>query len=307
MSWINVSIQTVKSHAYDPDGFLSWKFPIDEASTYLKDVKCSYSPCHYNKDSKYSDKNGNEKDGYFRRNDNNAIYGTVNALMLDFDDGLTIDEAKSIFAQYEGVIATTKSHQKDKNGIVCDRFRVIIPMQEAVTLTKEEYSEMMSYVMELYPQADKACKNISRFYFSNPDAEIYLLDGTKTFDWKAVYSKAKKLQAIAKQREANASKAKQTQASSKQREATIIFDGEKIDYLRSIAQTPKFLELIKFDRFSQGGRNNYLYSVAMYLQGCGMSDSEIVDNVLWVNAQGDGIPEKEINGTIFRSMRLGVA
>ena len=290
MSWINVSIQSVNPIAQNPEGFLEWRLPKEEWKYFLRDVKCSYSPCHYTRDS--------EK-GFYYRLDDNAVVGSVNSLMLDFDDGLSISEALKIFAMYDGIIATTKSHQKDKHGVVCDRFRVIIPTKEPIDLNKEQYSEMMSYVMEIYPQADKACKNISRFYFSNPEAEIYMLDGSESFDWREVYTKARKLKAIQKQKEA---KCKQEQA--QMRQPTIEFHSEKSDYIRSLFGSKKLLDLLKFDRFSAGGRNNYLYSVAMYLKDSGLSDSEVADTTLWVNAQGDGISEKEIRQTIFRSMRI---
>lgn len=51
-----------------------------------------------------------------------------NILILDIDDGLTIDKAKEIFKGFKYFICTTKSHQKEKKGLVCDRFRIILPI-----------------------------------------------------------------------------------------------------------------------------------------------------------------------------------
>lgn len=51
-----------------------------------------------------------------------------NILILDIDDGLTIDKAKEIFKCFKYFICTTKSHQKEKKGLVCDRFRIILPI-----------------------------------------------------------------------------------------------------------------------------------------------------------------------------------
>lgn len=50
-----------------------------------------------------------------------------NILILDIDDGLSIKEAMNKFKHYKYFICTTKSHQKEKKGIVCDRFRIIFP------------------------------------------------------------------------------------------------------------------------------------------------------------------------------------
>ena len=40
----------------------------------------------------------------------------------------SIDKAKEIFKGFKYFICTTKSHQKEKKGLVCDRFRIILPI-----------------------------------------------------------------------------------------------------------------------------------------------------------------------------------
>ena len=91
----------------------------------------------------------------------------------------------------------------------------------------------------------------------------------------------------------------------KERVVNIHFDGSKIDTLRQISHTDKMLRLLKFnERFGAGGRNNYLFACAKYLQDSGMMDNEVVNEVLWINSQGDGISEEEIKQTIFKSLRI---
>ena len=46
-------------------------------------------------------------------------------LVLDVDDGCTLSEALEVFKDFAHVVGTTKSHQKEKNGVVCDRFREV--------------------------------------------------------------------------------------------------------------------------------------------------------------------------------------
>lgn len=46
--------------------------------------------------------------------------------VLDYDSGLTLSDAVSLFRDYTHIIATTRSHQKIKNGATCDRFRVVL-------------------------------------------------------------------------------------------------------------------------------------------------------------------------------------
>jgi hypothetical protein len=72
-----------------------------------------YSPFLFKDGTKKSENWNNEKQ---------------NILILDVDDGLTIEKAKETFKGFKYFICTTKSHQKEKKGIVCDRFRIILPI-----------------------------------------------------------------------------------------------------------------------------------------------------------------------------------
>ena len=110
------------------------------------------------------------KDGYI----NDANYLKEQSLfIIDVDEGLTIEDAKSLFQNLTYLITTTKSHQKDKNGILCDRFRLIFPTVSTFHLEPEIYKEMYVNVlnslgMEL---ADTKCRNASRWYYGNPNGE----------------------------------------------------------------------------------------------------------------------------------------
>lgn len=74
----------------------------------------------YRQYSPFTFKNGTKKSENWS-NENQDL------LILDIDDGLTIQDAKEQFKSYEYLLATTKSHQIDKKGLKCDRFRIIIP------------------------------------------------------------------------------------------------------------------------------------------------------------------------------------
>lgn len=47
-------------------------------------------------------------------------------ITIDVDDGLSIEDFKKIMYKYEYCLSTTKSHQIEKKGKVCDRFRCTI-------------------------------------------------------------------------------------------------------------------------------------------------------------------------------------
>lgn len=249
--------------------------------------------------SKFNYSAGVFKDNY-RNKDNYLCYSDL--IILDVDDGLTIKEAKSLFEPFDYIISTTKSHQKDKNGIICDRFRVILPTEEPITLDKEQYSIMMEEVYKDYPFVDTVCKDASRFYFPAKNAEIYTHEGFTRFEWKEYWLKAKannKTYQELKRRKEQLNKVFNT-SSSNNEELT------KADYIRKIAKTEKLLKVINFDeKFVSGKRNHTLYSWTRYFkEEVGLTDNETMELIYWINNQGDSIPDKEIEKTIFKSLRL---
>lgn len=208
-------------------------------------------------------------------------------LIFDIDDGLDIDTAYKMFSCYEGLIATTKSHTPEKH-----RFRIILPLQERTSCTYEEYTDAMRWLMDTaYPFLDKQCKDPARIYFGNSNAEFEILDGRILFDfnrWVELAKKNKKVSAWVE------SKAPEPQN-----------DGTKPDWYRANWKTPQMLKALRHgDKFAQGSRNGTLYAWAKYFQEMGFADAEIRDVVFWLNSEGDGVPEREIESTIFRSMRL---
>ena len=256
--------------------YISKSLPFGEFGTILKS-KFNYSPFQY-------------RENY--RNENNSILTNANCIFLDFDDGLSIDKAKGIFSHLCYVLATTKSHQKEKNGKVCDRFRIVIPCETNISLSKEDYKELMSDIITTHG-ADRACKDIARFYYGYENCDVFYNFGD-LFDLDKAMEKVKKKKQIIKE-----------MTKTKERVVNIIFDGSKIDTLRQISHTDKMLRLLKFnERFGAGGRNNYLFACAKYLQDSGMTDDEVISEVLWINRQGDGISEEEIKQTIFKSLRI---
>lgn len=270
---LNITFSTSNELAKD---YISNSLPFGEFGTILKS-KVNYSPFQY-------------RDNY--RNETNSILMNANCIFLDFDDGLSIDKAKSVFSDFCYVLATTKSHQKEKNGKVCDRFRIVIPCETNIHLCKEDYKELMNDIITTYG-ADKACKDIARFYYGYENAEVFYNFG-ELFDLDNAILKAKKKKQIIKE-----------MTKTKERVVNIHFDGSKVDTLRQISHTDKMLRLLKFnERFGAGGRNNYLFACAKYLQDSGMSDDEVVSEVLWINSMGDGISEDEIKHTIFKSLRI---
>ena len=80
------------------------------------------------------------RDGY--RDGNHALPGQE-LVILDFDERYSIGEAMVDFAEYVGVIATTRNHMKEKHGVLAERFRVILPTDKPIMLEREAFKLMM--------------------------------------------------------------------------------------------------------------------------------------------------------------------
>jgi len=82
---------------------------------------------------------------------------------LDFDEGLELEKAKVLFAPFLHVIATTKSHQVEKAGKTCDRFRVFLRFGERCK-SVEDYEATAAMLINKY-NSDAACKDAARFFW----------------------------------------------------------------------------------------------------------------------------------------------
>jgi hypothetical protein len=116
------------------------------------------------------------KDNYRKKNN----FQKAEAIAIDVDnDGLndnyTIVDAAEKFAQYKHIIMPSKSHQKEKNGKVKDRFRVILFLDKAITDAKD-FQATWKTIYDFYPAADRACKDASRFFFPSP--EVYSVNNS---------------------------------------------------------------------------------------------------------------------------------
>lgn len=106
-----------------------------------------------------------------------------NLFIIDVDNDLTIEDAKKLFSSMTYLITTTKSHQKlKKQGnkeVTCDRFRIILPTSSVFHLNYKTYSETYMNVINSLgiQEADKKCRNASRWYYGNPDGEYWYNEG----------------------------------------------------------------------------------------------------------------------------------
>lgn len=112
------------------------------------------------------------------RTEENVIPG-FNAIVLDVDEGISIDIVKELMKDYKFLLYTTKRHQTEGYG---DRFRMILPINYTLELDNEEYAEFMKSIFAWLPfktdtSYQKREKKSETFaggqYFYNMNGELF--------------------------------------------------------------------------------------------------------------------------------------
>lgn len=120
---------------------------------------------------------GTYKDDY--RNLKNFIQCKCIGLDIDNDKHgqiMSLNEAKTAFKDYKHIIATTRSHQKEKHGIVVDRFRVILFLKEPI-LDIETFYRVWHGLKREFNVIDPQCKDASRYWFPSNKIEQIQKEG----------------------------------------------------------------------------------------------------------------------------------
>ena len=82
---------------------------------------------------------------------------------------------------HKGIIATTRNHRKEKNGVICDRFRLVIPFDKPIT-DLETYKYNMRLALDRWPWIDKNALDGARFFF--PSNKVIYLDSKAIYSWE---------------------------------------------------------------------------------------------------------------------------
>ena len=207
------------------------------------------------------------KEGY--RSSSKAIPG-FNLVILDVDEGISLDLARELLKDYTALYATTKRHTESNN-----RFRIILPLSHTLKLRQEDYSKFMSNVFEWLPfNVDSQTKDIARKWESNNGDYYYnsgnLLDATLFIPETKKQEEQKKT----------------------------ILDAEGLNNLERWF-------LLNTD---EGSRNNMLIRYAFTLVDQGLSLEAISDRVVGFNRKlKNPLAEEEIHGTILISTAKRIA
>lgn len=192
------------------------------------------------------------------RTSSNALPGQ-DVVILDFDEGMTLDEAKMKFSAFKAVIGTTRNHQVSKNGVICDRFRVAIQCSP-MSLNVEEYKQMMITVTDIFG-SDPACKDMARMYYGNPNADVYETDGTELFDWEEYWMRT------------------QVRIARESRMYTAYCEENKIDESTTPDERRDIRRGYAQRVLVPSNRDNALFAIASICRNDGLSDEEILSEV----------------------------
>jgi len=85
-------------------------------------------------------------------------------MVLDVDSGCDIIKALQDFEGHQHWMGPSRSHQKEKNGITCDRFRIVLWLEDPIT-NDATFKATWEILKERFTYIDPACKDISRFFY----------------------------------------------------------------------------------------------------------------------------------------------
>lgn len=257
-----------------------------------KHEKIDPKPTHYRKEEYY-------------------IQGSMNMIILDIDDGFTIDEFIKKY-RYEFVFAlgTTRSHTNEKH-----KFRVLIPLGKQIELPLKDIKDINKHILGktnmttgeveingLFPFADQACTDGGRVYRGNPNVTTYInMNTTKLFDYSDVH------EVMMQWRRIQEYKAQQMEENRKHRESGN--ENTFADWCRDNWLSDRMYEALRISEgWGQGGRTVFLNKKVYGWTKSGFTDDEVVEMTLWANAKsGDPLDERRIQNQIFKTLGLRMA
>ena len=199
---------------------------------------------------------------------------------LDFDEGLSLADACIKFEQYVHIIGTTKSHQVEKGGKTCDRFRVFLKFGVRCT-NREDYEATADELIKKYG-ADKACRDAARFFWPCKKIVVCKYWGKVISPVDSTEVNARKIEAIKNKR-------------------------TKLDRLHANGSLP--CQVDNMLRFGvPANKNDACYFIAACLAERGFSEDEAFLKI-WNSAipiDNSSEVEKEVRGAVRRGYAKGL-
>lgn len=204
------------------------------------------------------------------RDDEHMIPG-FNMIVLDIDGGVKLNEVHRLLRDYTFITHTTKRHTPDAH-----RFRLIMPLNYELVLSKEDYGEFMENLYEWLPfGVDTGTKDRCRKWLTNPKGQCYYGKGDTLLDARLFIPKTKK--------------------NDERRQLTL-------DHA-SLSALERWFILNSPDN-----RNNQLLRYAMVLVDLGFSYEAVRTKVTGLNSGlQDKLSDSELNNTILVTATKAIA
>ena len=162
ISYIHLSNNIIDNYTLTKKGWRNKNVEWSRLKNVLSNSNVQFSP--------YTFRNG-------VKTANNWSNDKQDMLVFDIDDSMSVSEAQRLFSQYKYLIGTTKSHQKLKKGVICDRYRLCIPAINIPT-DADVYFRMLNLIV---PSNDEQTNIKTGAFLGNDDAIIIYNDG-RMFD-----------------------------------------------------------------------------------------------------------------------------
>ena len=218
------------------------------------------------------------KDNY--RTDNN-FDGSVDVLIVDIDESCTIKQAQFLFSEYEFFIITTRSHQKDKGGKICDRFRLFLKLDKTVHI-RQQAEEIYLRFIKIFPFVDVKCKNVSRFFYSSPENALVIYNKGKCYSSYIAHSITETAQKSTKEvKEVSALGSNEIYRFNEISGVWQTDSGEVLSAEVNTEENQLKGILVFLDReFYQGNKGNALFNASCMMKKDGFVDDFIVDYLI---------------------------
>lgn len=244
-----------------------------------------------------------------------AYNGQEDILILDIDDGVTIEQMKLFFGDFNYIIVTTKSHRKLKNGVMQgDRFRLFLEVE--VINNYEDRVSIISEIYKTYFFIDQSVKSTNRFFYKSPeDAEVILNITGQLFDTRKYIRKMQSIAKISfldmaqatKQNKATIIPSEDIYHLCELRELWIDKNGNEFEYSNGELNTDAKLKgalTVLDNEFYSGNRNNAIFKVGAMLHADGLDNDTIANFLIAENDKRDGIKFGELTAIIKSICRL---
>ena len=185
-----------------------------------------------------------------------------NLIVIDVDEGTTIDNIQTLLSEYTYLIYTTKRHTKAQN-----RCRLVLPTNYVLNLSKEDFRGFMENVYDWLPfEVDSAPKDRCRKWATNPGNYYY--NKGQLVDVLSFIPKTDKC--------------------------------KKYKQVIQSQQSLSNLERWFVNNIKEGNRNNHLLKYALLLVDMGKDIGTIQEKILSLNDRFvNKLSKQEIENTIF--------